>query len=612
MTTTVIGGAYREICADSRKSRTYGSGVRAAAVLGDAIERLVTVADEKTLNEVHSVLRGIPVARTYRHHRIDFVYDTPISPPRLLVDDSDRFIEIPPVTTGDAVVFGMIEAKPSVVAQRAVVDPQHSLSLDQAADLILADELVIVASLSEVRHMANNSDLDTAIDIITDATGAIAVVVKAGALGALVFRPGAKPEGIPAFVTSNVFPIGSGDVFTAALAAHYFQSDNLASAARSASYRTAGYVTVRHFREIDMKEGAWPTAAPTVRSVQDPPKVYIAASFANPEQRWSGRTIDEGIRDIGGCPIYPLREVGAKVDAQFTATADLKQLATCDSIVVLADVARTGPFFEAGWATSRDIPVVLMNSDSDDDRYTMLKGTGADPASDLATAAYKAVWAGLEHRSASAQGGRLMLLSGGLDSAAVAALEQPTRALFVDYGQAAARAERKAARAVAQHLDLELDELAIDLSSVGAGLLCPGQQIDDAPTEEWFPYRNQHLATIAAGHALKHGLGVVVLGLIAGDGTRHLDGTSTFLNTLDMLIRSQEGGLRAIAPHINTPAHELLIRSRLPQELLERTHSCHARDVACGECPGCVRRAELLAPSIRPQMEEPAADQLPT
>ena len=575
-------------------SRTYGSGVRAAAVLGDATERLVTVTDEDTLDEIHSVLRGIPVDRTHRHHRIDFVYDTPISPPRLLIDDSDRYIDVPHVTTGDAVVFGMIEAKPSVTAQRAVVDPQHSLSLDQTANLIVADELVIVANLSEVRHMANKSNLDTAIDIITDVTGATAVVVKAGALGALVFRPGANTEGIPAFVTPSVFPIGSGDVFTGALAAHYFQSDDLASAARSASYRTAGYVTVRHFREVDMKEDAWPTVAPTVRSVQDPPKVYIAASFANPEQRWSGRTIDDGIRDIGGCPIYPLREVGEKVDAQTTANADLEQLDTCDSIVVLADVARTGPFFEAGWATSRGMPAILMNSDSDDDRYTMLKGTGADPVSDLATAAYKAVWAGLDHRFASAQRGRLMLLSGGLDSASVAALEQPTRALFVDYGQAAARGEREAARAVAQYLGLELDELTIDLSSVGAGLLCSTEPIDDAPTEEWFPYRNQHLTTIAAGHALKHRLGVVVLGIVGGDGDRHSDGTPGFLSALDLLISRQEGQVRIVAPYASAPASELLARSQLPRELLDQTHSCHVSDLPCGECPGCTRRAELL------------------
>ena len=376
---------------------TYGSGVRAAALLGVSAERLVTVADSDTLTEIGSVLHGVPVDPTPRLHRIEFAYDTPLSPPRLRMHKSDQGIYVPDVNTDDAVVFGMVEAQPAVTARRAIVDPQHSLSLDQAAETIVADELVIVANLSEILDLTHSRDLDIAVDTILSRTGAAGVVVKAGALGALVFQPGVEAEGIPAFVTPTVFPIGSGDVFTAALAAHYFDSGNLVAAAHSASRRTAGYVTVRHLGVVDLGNNIKATVVPTVRSVQDPPKVYIAASFANPEQVWSGRTVDRGIRDIGGRSIYPPREVGEKQDAETTARADLENLDACDAVILLADVARAGPFFEAGWATCRGIPVVVMNSDLDPDRFTMLKGTGADLVSDLATAAYRSVWAALEH-----------------------------------------------------------------------------------------------------------------------------------------------------------------------------------------------------------------------
>ena len=230
----------------------------------------------------------------------------------------------------------------------------------------------------------------------------------------------------------------------------------------------------------------------------------------------------------------------------------------------------------------------------------MLDGTDADLVSDLATAAaYRAVWAGLEYRERPKRIGKLMLLSGGLDSAAVAALERPARALFINYGQLPGEAERQAARAVAQHLHLDLDELDIDLSAIGTGLLSGRPQIQIAPTAEWFPFRNQHLVTVAAAHALARGLGTVILGLVSGDSDRHADGTPAFLATLNTLVRSQEGGLRVLAPHINSPSsHELLARSGLPEEIVQQTDSCHISNIACEDCPGCIRRDEILSQSL--------------
>ena len=72
-----------------------------------------------------------------------------------------------------------------------------------------------------------------------------------------------------------------------------------------------------------------------------------------------------------------------------TAQQDLDALDACDSLVLLADVARTGPFFEAGWASRIGLPVVVVSSDKDEGRYTMLRGTGACVIDDLSTAVYQ-------------------------------------------------------------------------------------------------------------------------------------------------------------------------------------------------------------------------------
>ena len=84
---------------------TYGSGVRAAVVLGTEAELLVTVSDSQTLPEIESVLGGIPANTTPRQHPIEFAYDTPLSPPRLRMDPSDRDIPVPKTQAIAAVVF---------------------------------------------------------------------------------------------------------------------------------------------------------------------------------------------------------------------------------------------------------------------------------------------------------------------------------------------------------------------------------------------------------------------------------------------------------------------------------------------------------------------------
>ena len=335
--------------------------------------------------------------------------------------------------------------------------------------------------------------------------------------------------------------------------------------------------------------------------MQNPPTVYVAASFANAEQRWSASTIADGICDIGGISLYPLRDLGQKREATSTARADLEGLDCCDAMVLLADVARTGPFFEAGWATCRGLPIVVMNSDSDPDRYTMLRGTGAESVSDLSTAAYRSVWAAAEHRQAAQNVVRLMLLSGGMDSAAVAAIERPEYALFIDYGQAPAKAERTAARAVADHLGLDLAELSVDFSALGSGLITDSPQIPNAPSPEWFPFRNQFLVTVAAAHAVKNSQNAVLLGIVSGDGDRHADGTSEFILNLDSLLRSQEMEIRLLAPQAKTAPSDLLVQSGLPEEVVRLTHSCHVSNDPCRACPGCDRRDEILSLTFPPQ-----------
>jgi 7-cyano-7-deazaguanine synthase len=198
---------------------------------------------------------------------------------------------------------------------------------------------------------------------------------------------------------------------------------------------------------------------------------------------------------------------------------------------------------------------------------------------------------------------RLLLLSGGLDSAALAAWHRPEFGLFIDYGQRPRKAEARAAGAVAEELGIRLATVKLGLSELGGGLLHGDSAAADAwPSPEWWPYRNQFLVSAAAAWAIKHIPGAVdgstsvdiETGTVASDGARHADGTSGFYDALDALLRLQEGSVGVSAPAIGMSSADLLIESQAEKSVLGWTHSCHRGDIPCGECPGCYKREQLL------------------
>lgn len=180
----------------------------------------------------------------------------------------------------------------------------------------------------------------------------------------------------------------------------------------------------------------------------------------------------------------------------------------------------------------------------------------------------------------SGTGAACVLLSGGVDSALVATLllqgGRPTSALFVDYGQPAARAELTASRAVAGHLGVAWRQVAV------AGLAVP------ASGET--PGRNDLLLAVAAAAAPGCDLAV---GVHAGTG--YADCSPAHRDAWQALLDRQHGGtLRVLAPLIDLGKAEVLglaADSAVPFSL---THSCEAGNDPCGRCLSCLDREVLL------------------
>ena len=193
---------------------------------------------------------------------------------------------------------------------------------------------------------------------------------------------------------------------------------------------------------------------------------------------------------------------------------------------------------------------------------------------------------------------RLLLLSGGLDSACIAAWLRPELCLSINYGQRPATAERRAADAVARQLRILIAHVTVDASAVGSGLLVSDQETAGRPSE-WWPYRNQLLITLAAAWGIGRGTHEVMLGTVAGDGERHADGTPAFLESMAALLRVQEGRLTVSAPAQDLQTEELLLRSQIDDATLAWTHSCHRDNIPCGDCPGCRKRVATLTAAER-------------
>jgi 7-cyano-7-deazaguanine synthase len=186
-----------------------------------------------------------------------------------------------------------------------------------------------------------------------------------------------------------------------------------------------------------------------------------------------------------------------------------------------------------------------------------------------------------------------LLLSGGMDSTAIAYWRRPEVAITIDYGQGPAAGEIRAAEAVSHVLGIEHYILRCDLSALGSGDMAGLAALEMAPIPEWWPYRNQMLVTLAAMKAVGLGVDALLIGCLVTDG-QHADGREAFVAALDNLLQLQEGQMRLEAPAITLTASQLIQRSEIPMEILSWAHSCHVGEYACGLCRGCHKHYETL------------------
>ena len=402
----IVGGTYQELVVQPESSDLLGSGMRAAAALANRSDppTLHTALDSQSREEAELVASSLRVrlgAIAERDELVAFRYLTPISTPAINGPNS-RLVGTSSIDASDetALVFGMVEAPTSgvkVAASRIILDPQRPRDAEPLVlDGLEADEYLVVANVSEMRKLGQSNDLRAAASqLLATHPQVLGTITKRGAAGCLVSRRhGSEIEHtiVGAHPTDRVWPIGSGDVFSAGFA-HAIDADaDLVEAARLGSAAAAHWCSTRSLaitpKILASDFSDLPPAIDPARV-----RVYLAGPFFTLGERWLVETVRDELLSLGVEVWSPVHEVGP--GGLEVAIQDLAGLNECDVMLALLDHGDPGTIFEVGWAARQGMPIIGYGQVIDGEGAKMLAGTSVEIHRDLSTACYRAAWAGM-------------------------------------------------------------------------------------------------------------------------------------------------------------------------------------------------------------------------
>ncbi|NOY29469.1 MAG: 7-cyano-7-deazaguanine synthase QueC [Planctomycetes bacterium] len=216
------------------------------------------------------------------------------------------------------------------------------------------------------------------------------------------------------------------------------------------------------------------------------------------------------------------------------------------------------------------------------------------------------------------KGKAVVLLSGGLDSATVAALARQegyrVYALSIDYGQRH-RFELDAAARVAVALQVEQHKvLPIDLAALGGSALTDDIEVPKGRSEDqmatgipitYVPARNTVMLSIALGYAEVLGATDIFIGVNAVDYSGYPDCRPEFIKAFEQLANlatkaSVENRLRlrVHAPLIKMTKAKIIKQGQQLGVDYGLTHTCYApneQGISCGGCDACQLRLKGFA-----------------
>lgn len=256
----IAGGVYVENCVAPETSQLLGSGGRAALALMTRRRGLhlhtFHPSNLWTDLEANFVANGIECTAHSSAERVSFTYLFPLGRP---VRTPDRMpIALSAKVEGELILgFGCIEGRFILDAKTAVYDPQGDVDLGFRDMGSRAKNLALVLNADEARTMTGQSGIRDAAQALLKSEDAQVVVVKGGPMGAFVLTLTGSAS-VPAYHSTSLYKIGSGDIFSATFAHRFMEGDDAATAADHASRQTAAYVEAPVLPLLDPPVGQQP------------------------------------------------------------------------------------------------------------------------------------------------------------------------------------------------------------------------------------------------------------------------------------------------------------------------------------------------------------------
>jgi hypothetical protein len=395
---TIVGGTYREICHEPLWDELYGSGLRAAVALSDLSEGLAYYTfvgpDERRELAAKADYARVQVHATMLPATVRFVYNHPLATPNIYPSIEKLILQKQQlaVTADNILIYGILEGESVVHGEYVVYDPQSPNNPQPFAHKgSTARHLAVILNSWEARQFTQQTEV-AAMGQQLLAQGAEIVVIKQGSAGATVFTTDGHTH-VPAYRTSTVFPIGSGDIFSAVFA-HYWieQRRPPAEAAAQASLATAYYCQTQAL--------PIPKDPATLRALELPPLpttghkrkyIYLAGPFFTMAERWLINESRHALLQTGNDVFSPLHDVGHGM-ATDVVPLDLEALDRCDVVFAIVDGLDSGTLFEVGYARAKGTPVVAFVQNETPENLKMLEGSGCIISADFSTAVYTINW----------------------------------------------------------------------------------------------------------------------------------------------------------------------------------------------------------------------------
>ena len=387
---TIIGGTYIENCREPISHEIFGSGLRAAVALSgkDFDINFYSCIDETNRETIQSLCStfNIVLHRSEIETIIGFGYDYPLAKPSIssVIIDENK-VKIGPVTSDNILYYGMLEADAEVHGNNVVYDPQNWKSFNSTGSS--ANHLAIILNQHEAQFFSKIpfGDLRAMGKQLLEQEKADVIVIKNGPSGAVVIEKDTIEE-IPVFKSSSVWPIGSGDIFSAVFAWKWIMGGFCAKeSAYFASLYTAYY--------CDSRDIPLPKTPVTYQPIlgAKAKKVYLAGPFFTIGERWLIHHSRKALQAFGHVVFSPFHDAVVG-NSQNIVDEDIKGLVNADVLFAIVSGVDPGTIFEIGYAKALGKRVIVLAENVLKEDLFMLQGTNCEITDDFSTAIYKVSW----------------------------------------------------------------------------------------------------------------------------------------------------------------------------------------------------------------------------